>query len=112
MQISSRQVGDVKVLDAKGKITIGVGDIELRNAVTEALDAGTSKIVLNLRDVTVIDSSGVGELVSAYTRVTQRGGKLILANLPPKIQDILQITQLITIFEVYDSEDEAVRSLS
>ena len=73
-------------------------------------NSGATKVVINLRDVTTIDSSGVGELVSAFTTATNRGVKLSLANLPSKVSDILQITQLITVFDVFDSEDEAVRS--
>jgi anti-anti-sigma factor len=110
MKVSVRQSEGVTILDLSGKITIGAGDIALRNAVMEALNSGASKILVNLRDVTTIDSSGVGELVSAYTTVTNRGGKLKLSNLPSKVSDILQITSLITIFEVYDGEAEAIAS--
>ena len=73
----------------------------------EAIGDGPAKMLINLGEVTTIDSSGVGELVSAFTTVTNRGGKLKLVNLPPKVNDILQITQLITVFEVFESEDEA-----
>jgi anti-sigma B factor antagonist len=110
MKVNVRQRDGVTILDLKGKITIGVGDVALRNAVQDAINNGATKVVINLRDVSTIDSSGVGELVSAYTTATNRGVKLRLANLPAKVTDILQITQLITVFDVYDSEDEAVRS--
>ena len=110
MNISQRQVGDVTILDVSGKITIGVGDVQVRDAVHMALGSGARNLVLNLKNVTTIDSAGVGELVSAYTTVTNRGGKLKLINLPSKVNDILQITQLITVFEVYDDEKEAVES--
>ena len=110
MNISQRQVGDVTILDVSGKITIGVGDVQVRDAVHMALGSGARNLVLNLKNVTTIDSAGVGELVSAYTTVTNRGGKLKLVNLPSKVNDILQITQLITVFEVYDSEQEAFES--
>jgi len=110
MNISQRQVGDVTILDVSGKITIGVGDVQVRDAVHMALGQGARNLVLNLKNVTTIDSAGVGELVSAYTTVTNRGGKLKLVNLPSKVNDILQITQLITVFEVYDSEPEALES--
>jgi anti-sigma B factor antagonist len=110
MKVNVRQRDGVTILDLKGKITIGVGDVALRNAVQEAISGGATKILINLRDVTTIDSSGVGELVSAYTTATNRGVKLRLINLPSKVSDILQITQLITVFDVYDSEDEALRS--
>ncbi|HVR08598.1 MAG TPA: STAS domain-containing protein [Thermoanaerobaculia bacterium] len=110
MKVNVRQRDGVTILDLKGKITIGVGDVALRNAVQDAINGGATKVVINLKDVTTIDSSGVGELVSAYTTATNRGAKLSLANLPSKVSDILQITQLITVFDVFDSEDEAVRS--
>jgi anti-sigma B factor antagonist len=110
MKVNVRQRDGVTILDLKGKITIGVGDVALRNAVQEAINGGATKILINLRDVTTIDSSGVGELVSAYTTATNRGVKLRLVNLPSKVSDILQITQLITVFDVYDSEDEGLRS--
>jgi len=109
MKINVRQREGVTILDLKGKITIGVGDVALRDAIHEALAAGANKLLINLGDVTTIDSSGVGELVSSYTTVTNRGGKLKLADLPPKVADILQITQLITVFDVYEDEDEALR---
>ncbi|HVT60458.1 MAG TPA: STAS domain-containing protein [Thermoanaerobaculia bacterium] len=110
MKVNMRKRDGVTILDLKGKITIGVGDVALRNAVQEAMNDGANKIVINLRDVTTIDSSGVGELVSAYTSATNRGAKLALVNLPAKVSDILYITQLITVFDVFDSEDEALRS--
>ena len=110
MKVTVRQRDGVTILDLKGKITIGMGDVALRNAVQDAINSGATKVVINLKDVTTIDSSGVGELVSAFTTATNRGAKLSLANLPSKVSDILQITQLITVFDVFDSEDEAIRS--
>ena len=110
MKVNVRQREGVTILDLKGKITIGVGDVALREAIQQALQAGATKILVNLGEVSTIDSSGVGELVSAYTTVTNRGGRLKLLHLPPKVADILQITQLITVFEVFDDEDEAVSS--
>ncbi len=110
MKINARQKQGVTILEPKGKITIGVGDVALREAVHEALEAGAKNILVNLGGVSTIDSSGIGELVSAYTTVTNRGGKLKLYNLPPKVTDILQITQLISVFEVHDKEDEALDS--
>ncbi|HEX2463760.1 MAG TPA: STAS domain-containing protein [Thermoanaerobaculia bacterium] len=110
MKIGVRQRQGVTVLEPKGKITIGSGDIALRDSVIEALDSGSRKILINLKDVSTIDSSGIGELVAAYTTVTNRGGKLKLVGLPPKVSDILQITQLVTVFEVMESEEEAVDS--
>jgi anti-sigma B factor antagonist len=110
MKIDKRVQGGVTILDVEGKITIGKGDVALREAVQQALAEGATKLLIDLADVTMIDSSGVGELVSAFTTVTNRGGKLKLLNLPPKVNDILQITQLITVFEVFDNVNEAVAS--
>jgi len=110
MQLSTRQKDGVTIVDLKGKITIGSGDVELRNAVLQAVNDGAKKILINLSDVTTIDSSGVGELVSSYTTAKNRGAQLKLVNLPAKVQDVLTVTQLITVFDVYDTEDEAIRS--
>jgi anti-sigma B factor antagonist len=110
MNVSVRQHGDVTILDLKGKITIGSGEMALRNAVQDVLNSGAKKVLISMREVTTIDSSGIGELVSAYTTSTNRGAKLKLYGLPDKVSDILTITQLITVFDVYDNEDEAVRS--
>ena len=110
MKVDVRHREGVTILEPKGKITIGVGDIALRDAVVESLEAGSRNILLDLNQVSTIDSSGVGEMVSAYTTVTNRGGKLKLLNLPPKVIDILQITQLITVFEAFEEEDEAITS--
>lgn len=110
MKIPARHNQGVTILEPRGKITIGVGDVALRKAVQEAMDAGSQKILVNLKDVSTIDSSGIGELVSAYTSVTNREGRLALLHLPPKVQDILQITQLVTVFDVFDDEAEAVAS--
>jgi len=110
MQLNTRQKEGVTILDLKGKITIGAGDVELRNAVLQAVNDGAKKVLINLSEVTTIDSSGVGELVSSYTAAKNRGAQLKLVNLPPKVQDVLTVTQLITVFDVYDTEDEAIRS--
>ncbi|HYX23985.1 MAG TPA: STAS domain-containing protein [Thermoanaerobaculia bacterium] len=110
MDVSKRQAGDVTILDLKGKITIGSGDVQLRNAVQEVMNSGATKVLINMAGVSTIDSSGIGELVSAYTTATNRGAKLKLANLPAKVTDILTITQLITVFDVYDSEDAGIKS--
>ncbi len=108
MRVTTRTRGDVTIVDLNGKITIGSGDIALRNAVHQAIESGAKKVLINLHEVTTIDSSGVGELVSAYTTATNRGIRLKLVNLPDKVADILTVTQLITVFDVYDSEDEAI----
>jgi anti-sigma B factor antagonist len=110
MQLSTRQREGVTIVDLKGKITIGSGDIELRNAVLQAVNSGAKKVLINLSDVTTIDSSGVGELVSSYMTAKNRDAQLKLVNLPAKVQDVLTVTQLITVFDVYDTEDEAIRS--
>ncbi|MDQ1347975.1 MAG: anti-sigma factor antagonist [Acidobacteriota bacterium] len=110
MKITKREKNGVTILEVEGKVTIGKGDVVLREAVLQAIGEGPAKLLINLGEVTTIDSSGVGELVSAYTTVTNRGGKLKLVNMPPKVSDILQITQLITVFEVFETEDEAVQS--
>ncbi|HWN42324.1 MAG TPA: STAS domain-containing protein [Thermoanaerobaculia bacterium] len=112
MAINERKRNDVTILDIKGKITIGAAEEALRDAVHRVLEGGSQKVLLNLQGVTTIDSSGVGELVSGYTSATNRGAKIKLTNLPEKINDILTITQLITVFDVYDTEDEAVASFA
>jgi anti-sigma B factor antagonist len=113
MNVNVRQAGgDVTILDLKGKITIGSGDVALRNAIQEVMNNGAKKVLINMADVSTIDSSGIGELVSAYTTATNRGAKLKLFNLPAKVSDILTITQLITVFDVFDNEGDAVRSFS
>ena len=108
--VSTRDVGDVKVIDLKGKITIGAGDLQMREAIHAALAAGGQKILVNMKDVTTIDSSGVGELVGCYTTATHKGAKLKLVSLPAKISDVLTVTQLITVFDVFEDEKEAVAS--
>ena len=108
MKIGIRQQKGATILDPKGKITIGSGDVALRDSVLEALDSGATKILINLQGVSTIDSSGIGELVAAYTTVTNRGGQLKLSNLSPKVTDILQITQLATVFQVEDCEESAL----
>lgn len=112
MNVNTRKAGDVTILDLKGRITIGSGDVALRNAIQDVLNEGATKVLINMADVSMIDSSGIGELVSAYTSATNRGARLKLINLPAKVTDILTITQLITVFDVYDSEAEGVSSFS
>ncbi len=110
MKIETRTVGDIHVLDCSGKITLGEGTMAIRNTVREVLKNGGKKIVLNLSDVNYIDSSGIGELVSTFTTVTNAGGQLKLLNLTKKIQELLAITKLLTVFSVYQSEQEAIAS--
>jgi anti-sigma B factor antagonist len=110
--LSPRQVGDVTVIDVSGRITLGEGSSNLRDGIRALLTEGKKKILLNLGDVSYIDSSGIGELVSAYTSVTNQGGKLKLLNLTKRVRDLLQITKLYTIFDVFDAEATAIRSFS
>ena len=110
MQIDQRATGDVVILDLKGKITLGEGDELLKDKVNSLLNQGHKKIVLNLADVPYIDSAGLGEIVRTYTTVSRQGGSLKLLNLTKRITDLLSITKLLTVFETYDNEAEAVRS--
>jgi anti-sigma B factor antagonist len=112
MQIQERSVGDVKVLDLKGKITLGEGDELLKDKVNSLVNQGHKKIVLNLADVPYIDSAGLGEIVRTYTTVSRQGGSLKLLNLTRRITDLLSITKLLTVFETYENEADAVRSFS
>ncbi|HEY1421961.1 MAG TPA: STAS domain-containing protein [Candidatus Acidoferrum sp.] len=105
-----RDSGDVTVLDMGGRIVLGDGSALLRNTVKELLNDNRTKILINLADVNYIDSSGIGELVQAYTSVKNRGGELKLLHLTKKVHDILQITKLYTVFDVYSDEATAVRS--
>ena len=110
MQISERETGSVTVLDLSGKITLGDGDTLLKDKLHSLLHQGKKKVLLNLADVNYVDSAGLGALVSAYTTVTREGGSLKLLNITRKLQDLLSITKLLTVFETFDSEDEALRS--
>ncbi|MDC0721438.1 STAS domain-containing protein [Nannocystis bainbridge] len=111
MTITTRQLEDVTVLAPRGKLTIETGST-LRDAVRAALDNGARKLVLNLSEVTTVDSSGIGELVSAYTTANNQNARLKLAAVPPRVHDVLLITRLLSVFEVHESEDEAVRSFA
>ena len=110
MKVSTRQVDGVTILDLSGRITLGEGSVQLRDAVRDLLSKGQKHILLNLGDVTYIDSSGIGELVSAFTTVKNQGGELKLLNLTRKVHDLLQITKLYTVFDVKDDEASAVAS--
>jgi len=112
MQIEERAVGDVVVLDLKGKITLGEGDELLKDKVNSLVNQGHKKIILNLADVPYIDSAGLGEVVRTYTTVSRQGGSLKLLNLTKRITDLLSITKLLTVFETFESENEAIRSFS
>lgn len=110
LNISERQAGDVTILDLNGKITIGEGSVALRSAIRRLLGEGKSKILLNLGQVGYIDSSGIGELVSSFTTVNRENGQLKLLNLTQKVQDLLAITKLLTVFDTFDSESDALNS--
>ncbi len=110
--LSFRELGDVTVIDVTGQIKLGEGAVSLREAVRNLVGRNQKRILVNLGAVTYIDSSGVGELVAAFTTVTNQGGQLKLLNLTKRVQDLLQITKLYTVFEVYDNEAPAVRSFS
>ena len=112
MKATLRQVDGIVVVDMSGRITLGEGCTQLRELVREQLGKGTKHLLLNLADVTYIDSSGIGELVSGFTTVSNQGGKLKLLNLTKKVHDLLQITKLYTVFDVYDDEAKAVTSFA
>lgn len=112
MKVSTRQVDGVVVMDMSGRITLGEGSVVLRDAVRELLSKGNKKILANLAEVNYIDSSGIGELVSAFTTVKNQGGELKLLNLTKKVHDLLQITKLYTVFDVKDNEAAAIKSFN
>ena len=112
MQIEERVVGDVTILDLRGKMTLGEGDELLKDKINSMMQQGHSKLILNLEGVPYIDSAGLGEVVRTYTTVSRQGGSLKLLNLTKKIPDLLSITKLLTVFETFDSEQDAVRSFS
>ena len=110
LNIKERQAGDVTILDMDGKITIGDGNVALRSAIRRLIEEGKKKILLNLGGVGYVDSSGIGELVSSYTTIQREGGQLKLLNLTQKIHDLLGITKLLTVFDTYDQESDALNS--
>src|SRR5580704_109374 len=112
MKISTRQVDGVTIVDCSGRITLGEGSVTLRENISQLLSKNQKKVLLNLADVNYIDSSGIGELVSAFTTVRKQGGDLKLLNLTKKVHDLLQITKLYTVFDVHDDEAAAIKSFS
>jgi anti-sigma B factor antagonist len=112
MKSSSRQIDGVTVLDLSGRITLGEGSVILRDTIRDLIGRGQKKILLNLGDVSYIDSSGIGELVSAFTTVRNQGGELKLLNLTKKVHDLLQITKLYTVFDIKDDEANAIKSFT
>ena len=112
LNITERQAGDVTILDLSGKVTIGEGSVALRTTIRRLLGEGKTKILLNLAGVGYVDSSGIGEFVSSFTAVNKEGGTLKLLNLTQKIQDLLAITKLLTVFDVLENEGEALASFN
>ena len=110
LNIRERQAGDITILDMDGKVTIGEGSVALRTAIRRLLEEGKKKILLNLGGVGYIDSSGIGELVSSFTAINKEEGQLKLLNLTQKLQDLLGITKLLTVFDVYENESDALNS--
>ena len=112
VKLTTRQVGDVTVIDVAGRITLGEGSATLRDAMRDMVSKGQKKILLNLGEVSYIDSSGIGELVSGFTTVANSGGTLKLLNLTKRVKDLLQITKLYTVFDVHEDEAAAIRSFA
>lgn len=112
VKLNTRQVGDATVVDVAGRITLGEGSSALRDSLRDLVSKGHKKILLNLGEVSYIDSSGIGELVSGFTTVTNSGGQLKLLNLNKRVRDLLQITKLYTVFDVHDDEAAAIRSFA
>ncbi len=110
LQVKERQAGDVTILDLSGSVRIGEGSIALRDSVRKLIENGKKKVLLNLGGVSYIDSSGIGELIANYTTLSREGGQLKLLNLTDKIQNLLVITKLLTVFDAYDNEVEALSS--
>jgi anti-sigma B factor antagonist len=110
MKVATRQVDGITILDLSGRITLGEGSVTLRDAVHDVLAKGSKKILLNLENINYIDSSGIGELVSGFTSVRNAGGELKLLNLTKKVHDLLQITKLYTVFDIWDNEASAITS--
>ena len=112
VKLTTRQVGDVTVVDAVGRITLGEGASIFRDSIRDLASGGKKKLLLNLAEVSYIDSSGIGEMVSGFTTVTNAGGQVKLLNLTKRVKDLLQITKLYTVFEVFEDEAAAVRSFA
>ena len=110
LDVKERQAGDVTILDLRGEVRIGEGSIALRDAIRNLADSGKKKLLLNLAGVSYIDSSGIGELIANYTTVKRQGGQLKLLNLTDRVQNLLVITKLLTVFDSYDNEAEALKS--
>lgn len=110
LDVKERQAGDVTILDLRGEVRIGEGSIALRDAIRNLADTGKKRLLLNLAGVSYIDSSGIGELIANYTTVSRQGGQLKLLKLTDRVQNLLVITKLLTVFDSYDDEAEALKS--
>jgi anti-sigma B factor antagonist len=110
LDVKERQAGDVTILDMTGEVRIGEGSISLRDSIRNLADQGKKKVLLNLAGVKYMDSTGVGELIANYTTITRGGGQLKLLNLTDRIQNLLVITKLLTVFDAYENEAEALKS--
>jgi len=110
LDLKERQAGDVTILDLSGSVRMGEGSVQLRDSIRHLVDQGKKKVLLNLAGVKYIDSSGIGELIANYTTISRQGGQLKLLNLTDKIQNLLVITKLLTVFDAYDNEAEALQS--
>ena len=110
LTIASRELDGVSILDLSGRITLGEGAVQLREAIRELISKGVKKIIVGLGDVNYIDSSGLGELVSSFTTAKNQGAELKLLNLTKKVKDVLQVTKLYTVFDIYDDEASAIAS--
>jgi anti-sigma B factor antagonist len=110
MDIKERVVEGVSILDLSGKIVLGEGDLQIKERIRDLLSDGQRKVLLNLGDVSYIDSAGLGALISSYATAKREGGQLKLVNLTKRVQDLLAITKLITVFETFDNEKEALES--
>ena len=110
LDVKERQAGDVTILDMSGEVRIGEGAVSLRDSIRQLADQGKKKVLLNLAGVKYMDSTGVGELIANYTTITRQGGQLKLLNLTDRIQNLLVITKLLTVFDSYDNEAEALKS--
>ena len=110
LDVKERQAGDVTILDMSGEVRIGEGAVALRDSIRNLADQGKQKVLLNLAGVKYMDSSGVGELIANYTTIKRQGGQLKLLNLTDRIQNLLVITKLLTVFDSYENEAEALKS--
>ena len=110
LDVNERQAGDVTILDLTGEVRLGDSSVALRDSIRKLADGGKHKVLLNLAGVKYMDSSGVGELIANYTTITRQGGQLKLLNLTDRIQNLLVITKLLTVFDAYENESEALKS--